>query len=134
MKKSKGVTNFQTALIVIVSICCIYVFYIYNMVPLVVKLQAETITRKAMFKMEQEGMITASYRADLKRKLEEKGCKNVVISGTSSKVSYGQDIYLKIQYDRIEKTFGFDGGFLPKLIDKVEKVEIPKETVSKCTS
>lgn len=134
MKKSKGIINFPSAVIIFATLCALMVCLIAPNIPIIIKAKAETVTRRYMFKIEEDGYLTIENRNEMINKLESKGCKNVSITGTDSKVNYGQDIYINVEYDSVIKEITFGEGFLPKLVDVTKRVVIPKETVSKCTS
>jgi len=84
--------------------------------------------------MEQQGYLTPENRNSLINELEQSGCKNVSVSGTNSKVGYGMKVYLYVEYDAVIKELTIEDGLLPKMNDVIRRVNIPKETVSKCTS
>jgi len=134
VKKSKGISNFISGLIVFATLCTLLVCLIYPNIPIFIKVKAESKIRDHSFKMEQQGYLTPENRDSLIKKLEQSGCKNVSVSGTNSKVDYGSDIYLYVEYDAVIKELEIKDGLLPKINEVTKRVSIPKETVSKCTS
>lgn len=134
MKKSKGISNFTSGIIVFASICAVFIYLLYANIPVFVQIKAESKIRDHAFKLEQQGYLTPESRNDLINKLEQIGCKNVSVSGTNSKVGYGMDVYLNVEYDAIIKEFSIEDGFKIEVKEVVHRVTIPKGTVSKCTS
>ncbi|MEG1482878.1 MAG: hypothetical protein RSA57_03680 [Cetobacterium sp.] len=134
MKKSKGSMQIAGVLIAIATIALFSVYLIYQNIPIFIKQNAQQILRPYIFKMEQEGYLSAENMLNLKNELEDAKCNNVKVTATNSKVEYGMDIYLNIEYETVLKELIMEDSFLPKLKDKTIIVPIPKKTVSKCTS
>jgi len=133
MKKVKGFTETSEVIIAVATLFLAATFILYQQFPIKTKWEAESEARKAMYKVEEIGYLPQERQQELEKKLTELGCKNIRISATSTKVDYGQDIDLNIEYDTTIKVIKVDDTFFPTLEDKDLPVKIPKSTVSKAT-
>ena len=134
MKKLKGSPEFIASLIVIGTVSVLFVIIFYANLPMKIKNDAENISRRYMFKIEQDGYLTPENKQELIKNLTDRGCKNISISATNTKVDNGKDVNLRIEYDTPIKEIIISDKIIPEFKDNTTRVIISKSTISKAKS
>lgn len=95
------------------------------------KWQMRQVSREYMLLMETEGYLNATDKAAMITELESFGLKNITITGTTtSQVSYGETIYLKISGTYNENVLAFAGG-ISKVADHSVTITINRQSTAK---
>ncbi|MGY5241156.1 hypothetical protein [Clostridium tertium] len=133
-KKSKG--SFTKELLGSIIFISIFVVGINYLPPLTQYINVLDMQRGYKMEMMKEGYLSYDSRQKLKNELTNIGCENISIVATDSKVKWGQDIKLIIEYDtKIKEAKVEDNnGFSIKITDKVKRIRVDdKKTISAAT-
>ncbi|WP_097033998.1 hypothetical protein [Clostridium tertium] len=133
-KKSKG--SFTKELLGSIIFISIFVVGINYLPPLTQYINVLDMQRGYKMEMMKEGYLSYDSRQKLKTELTNIGCENISIVATDSKVKWGQDIKLIIEYDtKIKEAKVEDNnGFSIKITDKVKRIRVDdKKTISAAT-
>lgn len=133
-KKSKG--SFTKELLGSIIFISIFVIGINYLPPLTQYINVLDMQRGYKMEMMKEGYLSYDSRQKLKNELVNIGCENISIVATDSKVKWGQDIKLIIEYDtKIKEAKVEDNnGFSIKIADKVKRIRVDdKKTISTAT-
>lgn len=133
LRRHKGTIGTIEAIIITVAISSIAVAFMSQNAPIISRGNAESIARKYIIKGQQQGFLSTSDVAELTRKLQDKGCKNVSIKTVNNKVKYGDDIDLIVEYDIDVKEIKTNENAFPTFQVNTKRVKIDKSTIGTAT-
>ena len=123
MKKQKGSAVITTPIVIGVGMMFIslsIVTIVKIVMPYIVYEKMASTTLKYVFVMEEYGYLTKKEATLLLDELEQQGLerKKIQLDYTSKKVKYGDEIYLKINYDYPLKLPTMETNTIPMKIEK----------------
>lgn len=132
-KKHKGMLLSTEAILVIVTMAIVTVFFMSMSPPMMESGKAEGIARKYIIKAQQQGYLSSEDKAELTNRLEAIGAKNISIQTTDSKVKYGDDVNLVVEYDTEVKEIKNNKDAFPGFEVNIKRVKIDKSTIGTAT-
>ncbi|KHD38172.1 hypothetical protein NL50_01300 [Clostridium acetobutylicum] len=131
-RKAGGVQIVVATLLGVLIMSSVFIYFISNMIPINNSYKAETIARKYMFKIEQDGYLKEDNAQIMKKEFSSIGIEDIDISGTTlNPVDYGSDVYLKVSYKENVKKVTVSSGIMPVFSNEKKTVVIEKSSTSK---
>ncbi|URZ16318.1 hypothetical protein [Clostridium felsineum] len=132
MKKEGGVQIVIATLIGILIMSSVFLYFVSNIIPINATYKAETIARKYMLKIEEDGYLKEENSEKMINEFASIGISNIDISGTTlSPVTYGESVYLKVKYKETIKNLNIVNSIIPTFSNEEKNVVIEKSSTSK---